>query len=406
MPRTLKTTFDSRLDALIRGHTTEQLSDADKLSALDTALQHYSRDFPRRQTEDFAGDGGRYYLMHGAVVSVDDADRDASIDLKSSGADSQLAVSFTLPRRMQVHAIRLSLKRIGSPAGTVACEIRLPNGSVPSTFVAQTSNSLDGTDDLPLGFEAGKTEFTFTSPRPLNAGTYYAALVPTGYTYTSGTTEIDLGVDQSSVTNTLYTFDGTSTWTAYGTASAVIIEVIASMPNWSPMWSASRMADLPAPAITDNEVPQMLEAEDFEVYAVGDSEYLYLPNHSPASTETIRLTYAGLYAFDGSPAATNTPPAHFEAICHLAAHYALLWLANRTAANVDSQVNADIADRRSQSDIYASRANNMLQKYGNMLGVTVTGTGESEPVAASAFGDLDRGTYSERDFLYHRRRTR
>ena len=405
MPRTLKTTFDSRLDALIRGHSDLQISPTDRLSSLDTALQHYSRDFPRRQTEDFAGADTRYYLMHGAVVLVDDADRDASIDLTSAGTERQVAVSFTLPRRMQVHAVRISLRRVGSPASTVACEIRLPNGSVPSTFAAQTSNSLTSSTDLPLGYEAGKTEFTFTSPRPLNAGTYYAAIVPTGYTYTSGTTEINVGVDQSSVTNTLYTFDGT-TWTAYGTSSAVIVEIIASMPNWSSMWSASRMADLPAPTISDNDVPILLEAEDFEIYVVNDTEYLYLPNHSPSSTETIRLTYAGLYAFDGSPSATDTPAAHFEAICHLAAHYGLLWLANRAVSNIDSQVNADISDRRSASDIYASRANNMLQKYGNMLGVTVTGTGESEPVAASAFGDLDRGTYSDRDFLYHRRRVR
>ena len=74
---------------------------------------------------------------------------------------------------------------------------------------------------------------------------------------------------------------------------------------------------------------------------------------------------------------------------------------------MDSGLTADIADRRSQSDIYASRANNMLQEYGRMLGISISSSGDSsEVIAASAIGDLDRGTYSPRDFLYHPRRVR
>ncbi|HEY4722439.1 MAG TPA: hypothetical protein VII92_11360 [Anaerolineae bacterium] len=399
--RILQSDFTDKLDAILRGIDARQVTAADKVLALDSALSRYSQDKPRIRTVDFAGDSSAYYILHGQIVNVADTTRDAAVDVTSSGADQQLAIKFTLSRRMQVHAVRVLLRRTGSPAGTITCQIRGDSTSLPGSSALQTSNSLTSLTALPLGFEAGKVEFQFADPRPLAAGTYYVVLVPSSYSYTNGATEIVLGVDQSSVANTLFTYNGT-VWTAYGTASAGVIEVIASLPDWSYRDSNIKDADIPAPTISADEVPQLLEDEDFEIILVDDTEYLYLPNHRPASTDTIRLYYPGRYVFNGSPAAVDIPLGHFEAACSLGAHYVCVWLAAKYAQNIDSGLSADIADRRNQSDVYASRAANFLREYEALLGI-----GEEATVtAAMKFGDLDRGTYSPRDFIYHEKRRR
>lgn len=399
--RTLQSTFSAKLDSILRGIDTRQITAADKLAAIDSALAYYSQDKPALRSLDFAGTSDRYYVLHGAVVTVDDTTRDAAIDLTSTGADSRLSIAFTLPRKMTIQAVRVLLRRTGSPAGTLACSIALPSGSLPSSLYAQTSASLTSVTDLPLGFEAGKTEFRFSAPTALNAGTYYLTIVATGYTYTDGTTEIVLGVDQSGVTNSVYTYNG-AVWAAYGTVSAGVVDVIASLPGYDFQWSRISGTDIPAPTITLNQIAQPLEAEDFEIAQVGDTQYLYLPNWQPTSAETVRLWYTGRYVFDGSPLAVDVPTSHFEAVCTFAAHYVCRWLSIRYGQNIDSGLTADISDRRSQSDVYASRAKEFLTQYEALLGL-----GEDANVEpAMVIGDMDRGTYAPTDFLFHQRKKR
>ena len=406
----LRSAYTTKVDALLQGISVTQYTAANRLLALDSALARYSQDFRKMRSVDFVGDSGNYYVLYGQIANILNSAQDASVDFASTGgavAGTQFAASFTLPYRMEVHAARFLLKRTGTPAGTLACEIRLPGTNVPSTFAAQTSTSLTPATDLPLGFEEGKTEFRFTSPTSLDAGTYYAALVPTGYTLVDGTTEIVLGVDQSSVTNTLFTFDDT-TWTAFGTDSAVIIEVLASLPGWQYRWSHFKGADIPAATISADEVPQPLEDEDMQLQNVDETEYIYFPNNAPTASETIRLSYAAKYSFAGAPSATDVPNAHFEAVCQLGAHYVCTALAAGYGQNIDSGHAFDITDRRNQSDVYASRAKTFLTAYAAMVGVELAEEGGGDTVTVPAFtmGDLDRGTYSPRDFLYHGRRKR
>lgn len=405
----LRSTYTAKVDALLQGISPTQYTAANKLLALDSALARYSQDFRKMRSVDFPGDSGNYYVLYGQIPKVLNSTQDASVDLTSSGADSELAASFTLPYRMEVHAVRFLLKRIGTLAGTLACEIRLPGTNVPSTIAAQTSDNLDlTTASIPLGYEAGKTEFRFTTRTFLDAGTYYAALVPSGYTYSDGVTEIALGVDQSSVTNTLFTFDGSSTWTAFGTDSAVVIEVIASLPGWQYRWSHFKGADIPAATISADEVPRPLEDEDMQLQNVEETEYIYFPNNAPTASETIRLSYAAKYSFAGTPSATDVPNAHFEAVCQLGAHYVCTALAAGYGQNIDSGHAFDITDRRNQSDVYASRAKTFLTAYAAMVGVELAEEGGGDTVTVPAFtlGDLDRETYSPRDFLFHGRRKR
>src|SRR3990170_2659343 len=110
--RILQTDFTDKLDAIMRGIDARQVTAADKVLALDSALSRYSQDKPRIRTVDFAGDGSAYYILYCQVVNVADTTRDAAVDFTSSGtdqADKQFAIKFTLPRRMQIHAVRVML---------------------------------------------------------------------------------------------------------------------------------------------------------------------------------------------------------------------------------------------------------------------------------------------------------
>src|SRR3990172_1007007 len=84
-------TFNDRLDRLMMGIRTDDLSETDRDAAIRHAAREYGQDRPRRETIEFAGDGGSYYLMYGNAEDVDEAGRDAGIDLASGGADRNLA---------------------------------------------------------------------------------------------------------------------------------------------------------------------------------------------------------------------------------------------------------------------------------------------------------------------------
>src|SRR3990172_7755184 len=91
--RILQSDFTDKLDAILRGIDARQVTAADKVLALDSALSRYSQDKPRIRTVDFAGDSSAYYILHGQIVNVADTTRDAAVDVTSSGADQQLAKS-------------------------------------------------------------------------------------------------------------------------------------------------------------------------------------------------------------------------------------------------------------------------------------------------------------------------
>lgn len=403
--RILQTTFVTKQDAILAGIDTRQITAADKVKALDSALARYSQDIPRLSTLDFAGTGEAYYVLSGQIINVDNTARDAQIDLTSAAANRQIAVAFTLPRRMTIQAARVSMMRTGAVAGTVAAQIRLTAASLPTTLIVATSNALDADVDIPLGFEAGKVEFAFATPVTLEAGTYQLVIVPSGYTYSAGVTVLSIGVDQSDVTNDVSTYNGTI-WAAYATASAGVVEIVGALPRWDQEWSDIKGTDIPAPTITSGEQPQALEDSDFSIYRVGETQYLYLPNNAPAATDTVRLNYSSRYAFDGSPLGVDVPAAHFEAVAHLGAYYVCHWLSIKYGQNVDGGLNADMIDRRNQSDVYASRARELMAQYHALVGLGGDGSQGSGTPSAMAIGDMDRGTYSPRDFLFHGRRQR
>ena len=85
----------------------------------------------------------------------------------------------------------------------------------------------------------------------------------------------------------------------------------AKLTSWVDGFSTIVSVEYPAASVATDEEPQYLENEDFVIIeALADStptEYLYFPNHSPDSDETVRATYTLPYAFSGGTPAVDVP---------------------------------------------------------------------------------------------------
>jgi hypothetical protein len=126
------------------------------------------------------------------------------------------------------------------------------------------------------------------------------------------------------------------------------------LDNWTEGFSRIESIEYPAAAVASDETPVYLDAEDWrddfwaEISTV-QTRHLYLPNHAPAATETMRITYTLPYLWTGSPPVTTTPTGDFYAICHLAAGLACQTLAAKFAQSKDSTIAVDSATHASKS---------------------------------------------------------
>ena len=82
-----------------------------------------------------------------------------------------------------------------------------------------------------------------------------------------------------------------------------------SLSNWRDDLSFVTSIQYPAPTIASDESSGYLEDSDwndkYELYSAGTTtRYLFLPNHNPAATESIRLTYATPYQWIASASTT------------------------------------------------------------------------------------------------------
>lgn len=395
--------FNTRVDSLLQGIIDADLPSAERDLAIRHAVTEYSRDLPWTNVYEFAGTGNSYYLLYGNDVDVAESGRDAGIDLTSSGADSKLAIKFTLTRAMEIRQVNLWLSRTGAPAGTIDVAIYTDASGLPGALVATSSTvDPDGIDGAPLG-RYGKVQVPFPASAivELPAGTYHAVLESTGYTYSNGTTEVILGVDQSSVTNTVSTYNPT-TWSAYATDSAGIIEVAASLPGWK-LGSASIVSvEYPAADLSADEVPNLLDDEQWELFRTQAGTWLRLLEHQPASSEQVRLTYARPYQWtESTDPQIDTPEYHFEAVCNLAASVACGWLATRYGQKRESSISADSVERRTQADQYLTLAREFRKAY-----KALTTQEAGDITAGMAIVDVDLGNAIGDDFLFHRRGSR
>jgi hypothetical protein len=399
--------ISSRLDVLLQGIKTTDLSAPDRQSVIRQAVRELSHDFPYREVLEFAGSDNSYYLLYGLAEDVDEAGRDAGIDLATTGAGAKLGIKFTLDYRMDIHQVGLWLSRTGATVdGTIDVAIYTQSANLPDKLIARSiAIDIDEPEGAPQGRYA-RVRFPFAAGNifELDAGTYWAVLESEGYTYADGTTEVLLGVDQSSpAANTVATYNGTTlTWSAYGTPSAGILEVIASVPGWRQSGCAIESVEYPAADLANDEEPQMLEEEDYRIFRSKQGVWLYFPNASPSASEQVRLTYTRPYAWlESDDPLIDIAEEHFEAVTVMAASIACLLLAVRYSQNTGSTITADVVDRRTQADVLRSLAKDFKATYKSL-----TGSDEGETKPGQVITDVDYGYEVGSDFLFHRKSTR
>ena len=219
--------------------------------------------------------------------------------------------------------------------------------------------------------------------------------------------------------------------------------IASNLSAWVEGLSRIEQIEYPAATVASDETPTYLGSEDFQddFWALADgtqTRYLYLPNHAPATTETMRITYSAPYAWsasgtdiaveqtghgfseddyvylDGSTyyeannvqiathqvttvtdadniktqiLVADVPPADFFAVCHWAAGLCCQAMAAKFAKSKDSLIAVDSATHSPKSADYAERAVEFFNLYNQHMGI---GTEGAETLnAAGEFVDWD-----------------
>ena len=410
-----KSDLRDRLSGILQGISDSEISTRDREIAVEDAVMQLNQDLPRRIVREFAGNDTRYYLLYGKAVEVDESNHDAQVALTDSdaGADEQLAIEFTLDTDDEIHGIRLYLRRIGATIdGELMVSVYSDDTNLPSIEIRKSLLvDIDGGSGAPAGAFAW-VEFAFKEPLSLKAGTYHAVLSAQGYDYVSPTAEVELGVDQSAVTDSKLSTLNSTTWTAYGTNSNPMIEVIAGLENWRTETGSILKLEYPAAVIADDDNPQVLEPQDYEVFRTEAGVYLRFKNHQPSSTETVRMEFAQPYFWnDDQDPRIDVPQRLVPPLCQLAAAFACDMLAVRYGQTRDSSIQADSVDRGTQSEQYRAQARKYFENYLRMTGQPVPGRGGSATAGtgekpAAAVADIDKMAPRKRDYLFHPRRDR
>lgn len=172
------------------------------------------------------------------------------------------------------------------------------------------------------------------------------------------------------------------------------------LANWVDGFSRIIDVEYPAEAVSEDVLPQYLDPEDWRSdYYVASIRYLFFPNHAPAASETIRVTYTVPYEFANSPLDVDTPAQDFFAICNLSASMVCEALAAKYSKTSDSTIAADAVGHGARGIEYATRAKEFRALYDQHIGL-----GEDADVqAASTFADLDTapGWPAGRRYVFH-----
>lgn len=162
--------------------------------------------------------------------------------------------------------------------------------------------------------------------------------------------------------------------------------------------------EYPAQAVSADHTPTMLEPEDWDdAYWAGGVRYLRFPHHTPASTETVRVTFTTPYAF--SSGSVTIPAQDYQAIVHLAAGLACEYYATRYSRSNDATISVDSVDHMTRAQQFSSRAREFFRLYEEHLGL---GEEAGPYTAAGEFVDWDTmpGYPAGRGYMFHGRYSR
>lgn len=142
--------------------------------------------------------------------------------------------------------------------------------------------------------------------------------------------------------------------------------ITASLASWVEGYSTITSIEYPAITIASDDVPVYLDNDDWDDdYWVADTRYLFLPNHAPASTETMRIRHTVPYVETSGE--YNIPARDFYALGHLLASMYCQSLAIRYSKTTDSGIAADSVGHTSRAGEFSARARELEKVYLNHM---------------------------------------
>lgn len=157
------------------------------------------------------------------------------------------------------------------------------------------------------------------------------------------------------------------------------------LTSWVADWSRVVRVEYPAAAVSATHRPIFLDPNsDWDTnYRTAAARYLRLLNHSPATTETLRVTYTARRVL--STTSDTIVPADKEAVLDLAASYACRMLATEAAQSVDGDLRSESTNWRDAESRLRSQEKAWRSAY-----ELIIGKGEAaSPKAAFALRDFD-----------------
>jgi hypothetical protein len=228
----------------------------------------------------------------------------------------------------------------------------------------------------------------------------------------------------------------------------------AVLANWVEGFSRISSIEYPAATVASDEAPNYLEPEDWrDDYYFSAERYLYLPNHTPAATETMRIGFTIPYTWTASATTqavtqtshgfvvgdyvyeqndkfhksidariathiitakdtntftaallqTNIPVGDFFALCNLAAGMCCQAISAKYSRTNDPTINADSVGHTTRAGEFSRRAKDFIGLYERHLGISGGENGAKITQAAGDFVDFDTapGWPSNRGYIFH-----
>ncbi len=154
---------------------------------------------------------------------------------------------------------------------------------------------------------------------------------------------------------------------------------------------------------TSRDLP-VLDLNDLALVRLPAGEVLRFLSATPLASEKFLVTFTRPH--EVTVGLSTVPPNDAQAVCSLAAAYALQTLSAYYAQATNSSLDADVADHRGRTSLYLDLARTYRAQYEQHVGRGDT-AGQA-PRAAGGFVDADGGfaNASGTDYFFHGRRRR
>lgn len=143
---------------------------------------------------------------------------------------------------------------------------------------------------------------------------------------------------------------------------------ISNLTGFVDGWSYIEVIEYPAEAVSATHEPEFLdESSDWRWYEDASNKYLWLPNHTPASTETIRVTFTIPRVLSGS--SDTLVSEHRDAVLALAASYCCEYLAAKHSSVSAPMVDASLGNWQQAEQRYIRVAKVFRAQFEERVGI-------------------------------------